>query len=315
MTVPAVPLSMIALPQARPALSPIAELGAAHGLNASKIRMLTRYFGLNSVAQCADSHPVMCVGPVTDILACKPDLLRADGLLVYAKTQTHNTPVGPDWLPILAREVGLGGWEVLTLSMNHCASGLAALDLLRRTGETRPVILLTGEKCFHGSTCRQSGAVLGEMPVAVLLNHASADWRVTATRLVHVPRFHANPDRMGPNLRREFERDFGAMLQDFLAGTLEAFDLAAEDVGLVVPYNLNLPLLGRLAEIFGWEDRMFTRTAPTVGHLFCSDVFYNLAQVLPHAPHRPILCFAAGMGASFAAALLEQGLRSRSSTS
>lgn len=307
-------LDAIAVPETI-ACHELRALGPEHGMTPSALRMLERYFGLSSVALHPGSHAAMLGEALRRLSADGPALGERDGLLLYAKTQTHNTPPDGDWLNRLADAAGLGRWEAATVSMNHCASGLGVLDLLRRMACGRPAIALAGEKCFHRSTCRQSGAALGEMPAALLVNAGGRGWRVRHTRLTHIPRYYANPDAMDPDDRRSFERHFGDHLDAFVSETLAAFGIGADAVDLVVPYNLNLPLLARIAAARGWEERMFTATAARVGHLFCADVFYNLSLVLPRTGADRILTFAAGMGATFAAALVERGTGSRSAPS
>jgi 3-oxoacyl-[acyl-carrier-protein] synthase III len=295
-------------------LRPIAQLGDAHALTKSDVRMLTKFFGLQSVAMTAASHPQMCVDALGRLVADQPALREKTGRIIYTKTQTHNTAPDQNWLRNAADATGLSSWEVTTLSMNHCAGALSALHLLAQTGETDPVIILAGEKCFHASTANQSGAALGEMPMAVLLDQGGA-WSVAKTRVTHAPAYYANPDQMDPQMLRQFAQDFGGMLKDFVTETLQSFDLKAEDVDLIVPYNLNLPTLREIAIDHDWQDRMILQTAPHIGHLFCADVFANLALAMPQTSARTVLCFAAGMGATFAATLLSKGTGSEISTS
>ena len=295
-------------------LRPIAQLGEAHALTKSDVRMLTKFFGLQSVAMHSEAHPQMCAAALAQLVTDRPDLRTMRGRVIYTKTQTHNTLADQDWLGRITRDLGLHDWEVSTLSMNHCAGALSALHLLHQTAETDPVIVLAGEKCFHASTANQSGAALGEMPMAILLEHGGA-WKIAQTRVTHAPAYYANPDQMPPELLRQFGQDFGGMLKNFVVETLTDFDLTSADVDLVVPYNLNLPTLREIAKDHDWQDRMILQTAPQIGHLFCADVFANLALTLPQTRAKTVLCFAAGMGATFAATLLRKGPGSQIRTS
>lgn len=295
-------------------LRPIAQLGDAHALTKSDVRMLTKFFGLQSVAMSPAAHPQMCADTLMRLVEDHPDLRHRTGRVIYTKTQTHNALPDQDWLRRAVTAAGLFAWEVTTLSMNHCAGALSALHLVGQTGETGPVIILAGEKCFHASTANQSGAALGEMPMAILLDQDGA-WSVTDTRVTHAPSYFANPDQMDPAMLRQFGQDFGGMLKDFVNDTLQAFDLTAADIDLIVPYNLNLPTLREIAKDHDWQDRMILQTAPQIGHLFCADVFANLALTLPQTSARTVLCFAAGMGATFAATLLRKGTGTEISTS
>lgn len=195
-------------------LHPIAQLGDAHALTKSDIRMLTKFFGLETVAMTPSNHPQSCANVLISLVADRPDLKTKRGRLIYCKTQTHNTFPEQDWLCNAAHVAGLTEWETTTLSMNHCAGSLSALHLIHQMGELDPVIILAGEKCFHSSAAKQSGAALGEMFVAALLEQ-------------------------------------GGLLKDFVIEVLQEFSLSAADVDLVVPYNLNLPVLREIALTHG----------------------------------------------------------------
>lgn len=307
-------LSAIAGAAAPTVLHPIAGLGASHALTKSDVRMLTRFFGLQSVALHPAGHADMCAAALCNLVAMTPALRGQKGRVIYAKTQTHNTDAQRGWLRQITTAAGLAGWEVATLSMNHCAGALSALHLLHVTGETGPVIVLAGEKCFHPTTANQSGAALGEMPVAVLLEAGGA-WEMAGTKVTHAPAYFANPDQMDAQLLRQFAQDFGDMLKGFVDEALQDFGLTAADVDLVVPYNLNLPTLREIANDHDWQDRMVLQTAPQIGHLFCADVLANLALALPNTGAKTVLCFAAGMGATFAAVLFRKGAGSEIRTS
>lgn len=288
---------------------PVATLAAERGIPSSKKRLLERYFGLHSAAIQQGSQMEMLLGPLAALLARHPGLAARPGVLVHVRTQTHATPPCAGGLARLARAAGLRDWEVFAQTQTHCAGGLAAVHLMPDFGPDCPVIVLTGEKCFHPVTANQPGAVLGEMPVAALFrpaSHQAGGWRVAASHVAHLPQFNANPHRMADPIRKEWERSFGDYLSGYVEDVLTRFGLTAQGVDLVVPYNLNLPLLDRIAQAQGWQDRIYTDSLSTVGHLFCADVFYNLAQVLPQAAGPRVLCFAAGMGATFAAILLEK---------
>lgn len=290
---------------AAPTLLSIADAAAELGVAPARRRVYERWFEQRSVARRPEPHAPMLADPLARLVAGRPDLRERAGLLLYAKTQSHNTPAGDRWLDRLRAESGLSHWDAATLSMAHCASGLLALDLVRRTREQRPVVVLAGEKCMHRATAVQSASLLGEAPVAALIEAGGSGWRIADSRVVHAPRFHANPDRMTDEDRRAFERGFGDLLARFLEEACAAFAFTGRAEGdLVVPYNLNLPLLRRLSDAHGWEERMHVPDLPRLGHLFCADVFQTLAHTLPQTRASRILVFAAGMGATFATALI-----------
>lgn len=285
---------------------PLSELAIRRGIPPSKLRMLQRYFRLESIFEHEGDLSSMLRQPLFDLVAAHEDLRIKSGLLVYARTQTHMTHACEDWLRLLAHEAGLSSWDVMVQTQTHCAGGLAAVELVKDL--EKPVILLVGEKAFHPITSTQSGAALGEAPVAVLFRAGTSDngWKIAHSRTHHMPEFNANPYQMAPDLRKHWEKNFGRFIERFLTNSLGEFNLAAHEIDLVVPYNLNLPLLEAVTRKLGWEACTYTELLSTAGHLFCADVYYNLTQVLPQTQASRILCFAAGMGATFSTIVLEK---------
>lgn len=283
-------LDCIAVPSESDTISvPLSELGPSYGLSASRARMYARYYGLRTVLWTKRDHRQMLSTALTRLLESRSFSREGEGLLVYAKTQTHNSFFESDWLQDLAWSHGLRSWEALTVSMNHCASALSVIHLLRSMGERRLIVLLTGEKSFHPVVSRLSIGVLGEVPVATLLNAGGETWRVANTAVTHEPRFYENPDDMSDLNRDALDRRFAEGFYEFLRNTLNSCGLHAEDVDLIVPYNLNLPLLRQIAGRFGWQDKLYIENIATTGHAYCSDVFFNLAHILPLTAARRVL--------------------------
>lgn len=299
-------LSTIAAPAGNIRLHALRSLGPAHGLTRSDLRMLEKFFGLHSVALDPRNQRQMSQAALRSMVEHAPWLTTSRGRILHVKTQTHNTFPDSLWLAEAASDAGLQDWETVTLSMNHCAGALSALHLLRNLAHEGPAILLAGEKCFHPATARQPGAALGELPVAALFTSQAA-WQVAQSWVLHAPAFHDNPDRMSPALQRAFSQNFGGMLRQFVTDCLNDAGLSPDAVDLVVPYHLNLPILRDIAEDHGWQDKIALNAAARVGHLFCADVLVNLGLTLPRARGRTVLCIAAGMGATFSAALLRKG--------
>jgi hypothetical protein len=287
-------------------LTPLSELMSGHGLNPLSTRMYDRFYGLRSVYQTPTSHSNMLTSVLSHLSECCSFSRDNGGLLVYAKTQSHNTFFESDWLKQLASSQGMRHWEWLTVSMNHCASALSVIHCLNSMAEQRLVVLLTGEKSFHPWISRLSVAVLGELPVASLLNSGSGKWRVTDTAVGHKPRFFMNPKDMSDLDRAALQRSFSEDLQSFIKQTLHRCGLRSDEIDLIVPYNLNLPLLRMIANHFGWQNKLYIANIPSVGHSYCSDVLYNFAQVLPSTDAKRVMAFAAGLGVTFSSLLLER---------
>jgi hypothetical protein len=302
-----VSIDCIAIPSEPDVTSiPLSELGGDYRLNLSRETMYKRYFGLRAVPRTVGTHRQMLELAFSRLLGGCSFQREKEGLLIYAKTQTHNTFFESDWLQDLSYSHGFGHWESLTVSMNHCASALSVIHLVKSMAERRLIVLLTGEKGFHPVVNRLSVGVLGEMPVATLLNSGAGNWGVTATAVAHEPQFYENLDDMADHHRTQLQLRFAESLQQFIEKTLIDCGLNAEDIDLIVPYNLNLPLLKRIAARFNWKDKLYFENIPNTGHVYCSDVLYNLGRVLPLTSARRILAFAGGLGVTFSSLILER---------
>ena len=292
-------LCQIGLPLRASVAVPIDSVEATHGTTARAALMYSRFFGQSEVLLNSASHGGMLAGALETLLHRDPALRQDSGLVLYAKTKTHNTPADQHWLAALMADAGLAHWEAATVSMTNCASALAALHLFR--AERRPVIVLDGEKAFHAFGARISvGLVglLGEAPVAALFAAGGRPLQLTAVR--HLPRFLRNPDDMEEADHRAFQPAFEAGFASFLNGLNDSHADFMARRPVIVPYNLNLPLLGRVLQSCGLADRLIAGHSNHSGHTFCSDTFVNLAR-LPAPEDQPVLLVSAGMGVTFAA--------------
>ena len=281
------------------ALDRVAE---THGTTPRGARMYSRFFGQEEVLLHPASHTRMLAGALADLLCAEPGLRDADGLVLYAKTQTHNTPADRGWLATLLADAGLTRWEAATVSMTNCASALAALHLFG--GESRPVIVLAGEKAFHAFGARLSVGLLSEAPVAALF--AAGGRPLCLTHVRHLPRFYRNPDDMAEADRHAFQVSFEAGFISFLKDLARRHPAFMAQQPVIVPYNLNVPLVERVLQQAGLSAALIAGHSGRSGHAFCSDSFLNLAR-LPVDDGRPVLLVSAGMGVTFAALGLGPG--------
>ncbi len=294
-------LQNVYLSQQKAEIVPLDRLAQSHGVSAQSARMYNRFFGQTNVRLCSNTHREMLLDALTGLVDHQPDLLRMEGFGLYAKTQTHNTPFEQDWLRDLFDEVGLGHWEVLTFSMTNCASGLAAVHL----GATmnKPFVVLTGEKAFHPAGNRLSVGLLGEAGVSALFAPGGA-YRLRGTHVAHLPRYHINPDDMAADDRKALQSDFEAGLIGFLRDLIEGDRAFFDSAPIVIPYNLNAPLIARALQATGLTGNLATGSDPGLGHMFCSDNYLSLVRTRP-ARDASLFLFAAGHGVTFAAIKLE----------
>ncbi|MGJ8628479.1 MAG: hypothetical protein ACSHXB_16075 [Sulfitobacter sp.] len=280
---------------------PLDQIDQTHGIGAKSARMYTRFFGQTGVRLNTLSHCDMLIDALEGLLADRPHLREIDGYGIYTKTQTHNTFFEQSWLNDIFSHVGLGHWETLTFSMTNCASGLAAVHF----GATldQPFIVLSGEKAFHPAGNRLSVGLLGEAAVSVLFA-PGGKLQVRDTKVAHLPRYHINPDDMALEDRKALQTDFEVGLTEFLKSNIAQDPEFFARNPVIVPYNLNPPLIERVLRNAGLDGNIADGADPQNGHMFCSDNFHSVARDMP-PEGSSIFLFSAGHGVTFAAVKLE----------
>lgn len=288
--------------------TPLAQLGASHGLSADQLRMYQRFYGLGSVQQHKADLGPMLAPVLSRALASLPPAKRAHGQLFYCKTQTHNTLADQNWLRDLADHCGMVGWEASAITMTSCASALALIHFAGLARTQEPLIVLTGEKAFHPSVSRLPVGLLAEVPAAAVLNSGGGGWHVAGTSLRHLPAFYQNADAMTPDQRRDLQACYVDALRDFMQASLDEYAPQLRDDFVFLPHNLNQPVSNLLIRHFGWQDRVLQGDVQHTGHAYCADIFLNLRafETSPRRAQNQLLVLAAGTGVTFATCLLER---------
>lgn len=302
------PLNYLCWLPDRVSLHPLSALEHSHNLKPGASKVLQRYYFLESVALSARPHADMLMETLCALIAANPRVKEVKGCLVYAKTQTHNTFFDNPWLEAVAEACGVGHWEVFSTSLNHCSSALSAIHLLknRLIKRAEPMILLTGEKAFHSAVNRLDNSVLAEVPAAMLLNAGPAEWIVKQTAVRHMASFYDNHRHETAGRRREL---YGALEQeyyDFYRYALDKFNVCADTIDAIVPCNLDLPMLKRVADKLKFKGILFVEHIAEYGHAYCSDILFNLSALLKDFAGKRILCLTMGMGVTLSCVLIEK---------
>ncbi|WP_248751799.1 3-oxoacyl-[acyl-carrier-protein] synthase III C-terminal domain-containing protein [Pseudomonas sp. MWU15-20650] len=306
------PLNYLCWLPDRISLEPLSTLEQSHDLKAGTCKVLQRYYSLQAVGMSSSPHAQMLEQTLCALMAANPYVKQLSGCLVYAKTQTHNTFFDSHWLEDIAEAGGIGHWEVLTVNLNHCSSALSAIHLFKnrliKRGE--PMILLTGEKAFHSAVNRLDNSVLAEVPAAMLLNAGPAQWQLTHTAVRHLASFYDNHRQETPTRRRELYASLEQDYYDFYLYALDKFNVSPDSIDAIVPCNLDLPMLKRVADKLGFKGILFTEHVAEYGHAYCSDVLFNLSALLKGFSGQRILCLTMGMGVTLSCVLIEKNQNS-----
>lgn len=294
-------LDLISSGPVAPRAVPISELTDSHGTTAGASRMYQRFFGQHSVLMHEADHADMIRKVLQETIEHCPELRETAGILVYTKTQSHNTLPEQDWLRSILDALGLKNWEALTLSMTNCASALVAVHAFHEDG--RPLIVVSGEKAFHRFGNRLAVGLLGEAPIAALFSNTGSR-PVLGTNVRHLPRYHLNPDDMVQEDRSDLQQEFEAEFELFITECMTRYPDFFARKPVIIPYNLNVPLVLRLLERRGLSDQLIEGYSGTHGHTFCSDTLLNF-KTFPVPLPSPVFLFCAGMGVTYAAVLLD----------
>lgn len=277
---------------------PLRELAESHQLSDKEIKIYQRIYQLDSVSMIEKSHFDMHLETLSELVSRHPSLCNKKGYLIFTKTQTHNTFFDDEWLKNLANACGLTRWTTFTLSLNHCASALSAVHLIRQLHTTDfdgVAIILSGEKSFSPYFNKMPVGLLGEMSAACLLSSKIGKWQITASKVTHINQYYKNPENTTVQERNEMRNVFYDQLVTFLSSD----SIRDNPPDVVISYNLNRPLLSRLTLDMDWEDKLDLSHIGKYGHTFCSDVFFNLQMITEHRDFNSALLFSAGMGITF----------------
>ncbi|MBU9815328.1 3-oxoacyl-ACP synthase [Rahnella sp. C60] len=292
----------------RISLRPLSTLESSHNLKAGARKVLERYYSLNSVGMFTGNHTQMLQETLSALVGANKNITHMQGYLIYAKTQTHNTFFETPWLDEIAIGCGIGHWETLTVSLNHCASALSAIHLLksRVIKSQQPMILLTGEKAFHSDINKLDNSVMAEVPAAMLLNAGHSRWQINHTAVRHLSSFYNNHRESTAARRRELFSSLEQDYYDFYTYVLDKFHLSIGDIDAIVPGNIDMPMLKRIADKLKFRGELFTEHISGYGHAYCSDILFNVSSLLERFDGKRILCVAMGMGITMSCILIEK---------
>ncbi|QXH58098.1 3-oxoacyl-ACP synthase [Pseudomonas maumuensis] len=253
---------------------------------------------------------------------CDPALFERIGYVAWA--HSLNCPSPFDLAPGLAGDVraflGRAQLEFFSVTQASCASALVALKFLdakltaaHSRQENLCGLLISGEKCFHGTVqyADQNG-YFGEAFCATLLG-ATPSPGATRVSAMHVQQLAAYGTRMRETDRESenaYDHAFIPTMLETVRTALRHAGRRPEELRTLIPYHISPPTFDRIADGAGFSrDIIYRRHLYQLGHCFCSDAFLNLKSLLTHrddaiAVH-PILALASGIAGTFAAIVLE----------
>jgi 3-oxoacyl-[acyl-carrier-protein] synthase-3 len=294
----------------------VEEVAAHTGLRRHQARMFRRLRGLDRLRWDPELalFDLVCA-PAERLLAAVPDkgVIRH---LVFAHTVRDLTPAHLPAAQCLRDRLGLRDAEAFAITQQHCASGLAAIDvageLLRAGGDPLArALVVTGEKPFTRIVrVIHNASVMGEAATACLVGLDGAGPRVRSYAVLTAGEF-AEGYRLTGEPLRQFGRGYTDALVLVMRQAVAEAGAALADIRLVVPHNVNMSSWLRVCAELGLDrSRVFLDNVPEYSHCSCADPFLNLVSLRERgmlAGSGLYLLTAVGLGATYAAMVLEFG--------
>ena len=304
--IPSSPFSIAAIGAALPASGQnVAEAGADLGLSRGEISMFSRLFGLDNLPyDAATRTDDLLLAAIDDVAAAAPDVFGRVTHMVHCHTVPASRP------PECDARLGLPAHvETMSLTMNHCATGLSALALAENWLEAdNAVLVVIGEAAFHRRIrLIRDTTIMSEGAAAVLLTRTPGPWSVRGIHTSHagataISRGHPREDML-------LDTTYSNFVRDHIAASLAHFDTPLEDIALILPHNVNTISWLKLAGEMGLPPgRLYLGNVGRIGHCFGADPFLNALSARDEGLLRPgdtALMVSVGMGMSAASALIE----------
>ncbi|MGH3759427.1 3-oxoacyl-[acyl-carrier-protein] synthase III C-terminal domain-containing protein [Actinophytocola sp.] len=294
---------------------PIGELGAELEISPTQLRVLRRF---NGFAEVRRQRPGETLADLLHGAARALEPLRGREHLVRYVLHARGVPVVTPY-PVnpvheLIGRLGLTGAVGLTVTHHACASGLLAIDLagrlLANDGEPGALALVVaGEQVFtQDPRLAPDQRVFGEAAGACLVSAGGTRDRL----LSYVVSQRGDLDHWGTDGEAAmslFAQDYTELLGEVILAAVKEAGLVLDELGLVLPHNVNLVSWRRVCRRLGIPvEKVLLDNVALVGHTPSADAFVNHVSAVEQGRLRDgerYLVTAAGLGSIFAAMIFE----------
>jgi 3-oxoacyl-[acyl-carrier-protein] synthase-3 len=298
---------------------PVGELGAELGLSATQVRVLERFNGFAHVRRQRPGETLVDLlygaAGALESLRGREHLVR---YVLYARGVPVVTPYPLNPARELADRLGLTAAVTFAVTHHACATGLLAIELAGRLlaggddGDGDPdalALVVAGEQVFtEDQRLAPDQRVFAEGAGACLVSsHGPRDRLLSYAVSQRGDLDQWGPDAAGATAR--FARDYTELLGDVILAAVKEAGLVVEDVGLVLPHNVNAVSWRRVCRRLGIPiPNVLLDNVALVGHTPSADAFINYASAVERGRLRDgerYLVAAAGNGAIFSAMIFE----------
>lgn len=287
------------------------EAAAQLRLSHDQKRMFQRFFGFDSF-RCEPTNALAPFLHDAARLILERNEAHAGRLthVVHCHTLPTTSLVRSDMQSVL-QPFSSRGLEVFSLTMNHCASGLTALDILGQLlGDGDVALVLIGERAFHRVVrVIENVTIMGEAACALLVGHGAGPYEVVDCSVYHDGRFALITGRPGDTSGGEFSNGYLDFACEAIHRALSRFGIGLGELSCVMPHNVNIPSWLQIAQHIGLDaNRISLSTIADYGHCFGADPFINLMQARRDGrvgPSDLVLLFSIGLGATASSALVK----------
>ncbi|SCW88846.1 3-oxoacyl-[acyl-carrier-protein] synthase-3 [Rhizobium mongolense subsp. loessense] len=230
--------------------------------------------------------------------------------VVHCHTLPATSLVGSEMQSVL-QPFSSRGLEVFSATMNHCATGLTALNILGELlDEGEIALVLIGERAFHRVVrVIENATIMGEAACAILVGHGAGPYGVVDSNVYHDGRFALITGRPDEASDGEFSKRYLEFACEGIHRALSRFGVGLGELRCVMPHNVNVPSWLQIAQHIGLDqNRISLSTISRYGHCFGADPFINLMQARRDGTIGPsdlVLLFSVGLGATASAALVK----------
>lgn len=292
----------------------VRELSGPLGLTEGQVLLFSRILGLNRIAVAPDLD-------LADLLTAAGEDALGDTdrdevrYLLHAHTMQHTGPPSRHLLENVRLKLGLRNASVVSLSHLNCVMGLHALQIARYLLHGAPpqhkALIVTGDKILsHRLRLIPDTTLLGEAAAGAVVGTDPRGDRVIGRALTVHGRFYQCLDCPEP-LRAEYKQLYVELLGQAMAAAIEDAGCDPASIAAVLPHNVNRLSWKKICAALGVPaDRVYLDNVPRLGHCYTSDPFINLAAARGGgrvAAGDLVLMVGAGMGAAFAATVMQLG--------